>query len=114
MMIATLYCRSTGRSETNESAAGAQNDDSAHQSELVKWTKILAIVTGALAFATFLVAAFSGWQVNEARRAADQQHTDTGTSNAISREAFEAVQHAYMIVPALARVDTVIDNKMVE
>jgi hypothetical protein len=34
-------------------------------------------VTGALATATFVVAAFSGWQVREARRAADQQHTDT-------------------------------------
>src|SRR5229473_398715 len=41
---------------THGSAAENQNDNATDQRELVKWTKILACVTGALAFATFIVA----------------------------------------------------------
>jgi hypothetical protein len=41
-----------------------------------------------------------------AREATDQQHTDTLTSDAIGREAFEAVQRAYIIVTDLIRSDT--------
>lgn len=62
--------------------AGADHKDAetAHQRQLVKWTKVLAIVTGTLAFATFIVAGFSGWQIRDARTAAGQQHTDTLTA----------------------------------
>jgi hypothetical protein len=67
-------------SEHHKTSANDQTEQSAHQRELVRWTRNLAWVTGALAAATFIVAAFSGWQVYQGRIAADQQHADTLTA----------------------------------
>ena len=55
--------------QLHQSGAGEHGSEASHQRELVRWTRILAITTGTLAAATFLVASFAGWQVWEMREA---------------------------------------------
>jgi hypothetical protein len=53
------------------------NDDTTQKRDLVVWTRRLAYTTGALAFATVVVASFAGWQAWETRSGANQQHRDS-------------------------------------
>jgi len=49
------------KSLSANSSRDQKNNETHPQAELVKWTKILAIVTGCLAVATFVVAFFAAW-----------------------------------------------------
>lgn len=91
------------RGDTHEDGSNKKNEETFHQRQLVHWTRVLAIVTGALAFATFLVAAFSGWQVHEGRIAAIQQHEDTITT-------VEAAQRPWIAVEKIAHGDLMLTS----
>jgi hypothetical protein len=76
-------------------------DNAGHQHNLVKWTRRLAYTTGALAFATFGVALFAGWQAWEMRQGsidtgrlatAAQQQADTAAT------ALEGLERPFVIV----------------
>jgi hypothetical protein len=69
-----------------------KNGDAAHQRELVQWTRNLAYTTGALAFATFIVACFSGWQGWEMR----QGSVDTHELAKTAKETEERQLRAYL------------------
>jgi hypothetical protein len=65
---------------THHGAAKNKGNDTNSQRELVKWTKILACVTGALAFATFIVAFVSGLGARDTARLAEAAIMQTNTA----------------------------------
>lgn len=65
---------------THHGAAKNENNDAAQQRELVRWTKILAWVTGALAFATFIVAFVSALGARDTARLAEAANIQASTA----------------------------------
>jgi hypothetical protein len=65
---------------THDGAAESESKDATHQRELVKWTKILACVTAALAFATFIVAFVSVLGARDTARLAEAASIQANTA----------------------------------
>jgi hypothetical protein len=66
------FIKEEQRLETLAHGSVAENESkNSEQGTIVEWTKILAVVTGALAFATFIVAFVGVWSARDTARLAD-------------------------------------------
>jgi hypothetical protein len=88
---------------THQDAREKKDEHAPHQWQLVKWTRILAITTGFLAVATFVVAFFAWWGSRDIARLADAA-TDQAD---IAKRTFTDLERPYVFVdtPAIAADD---------
>jgi hypothetical protein len=95
-----IHCEQYTGGPAHHDPGEKKDGESRDQRGLIKWTKVLDVVTGLLALATFVVAGFSGWQVYEMRNSAQDFRKSIAETHRIAEAAHDQVIQAEKLANA--------------